>query len=194
MSSEQFHKLTSGNPPRELAKKVLPFLNNDSLILDCGCGAGNDTFLFISQGHRVIALDNETSIINDRTKGLINIKEKVKITEIDISNFKVPKIDCFYSSLTLSFLPKKDFYDLWSNIITKLERGTIIAINIFGDRDDWYENTEDRTFMKEEEFKNLISNFEILYFKENEKLGTCMGKDGFPTDKKWHIFECIIKI
>lgn len=194
MSSEQFHKLTLGNPPRQLAKKVLPFLNNNSLILDCGCGAGNDTFLFISQGHRVIALDNNVSILNDRIEGLTNIQDKVIIRQTDIINFEIPKIDCFYSSLTLSFLPKKDFYDLWNNIITELDKGTIIAINIFGNRDEWYEKTKDMTFMNEAEFITLISDLKVLSFLESEKLGTCMGKGGIPRDKQWHIFECIVEI
>lgn len=194
MSSEQFHKLTLGNPPRELAKKVLSFSNNNSLILDCGCGAGNDTFFFISQGHRVIALDNKTSTLNDRIEGSTNIQDKVIIRETDIINFKIPKIDCFYSSLTLSFLSKKNFYELWNNMITELEKGSIIAINIFGNRDEWYEETKDMTFMNEGEFRTLISDLKVLYFLESEKLGTCMGKDGLPMDKQWHIFECIVEI
>lgn len=194
MSSEQFHKLTLGNPPRELAKKLLPFLNNNSLILDCGCGAGNDTFLFVSQGHKIIALDKKTNIIADRIKDLNDIGNKITIKEADIINFKIPKVDCFYSSLTLSFLPRKDFYNTWNKIVAKLDREAIIAINIFGNRDEWYQDTEDMTFMNEVEFRNLIADLNVLHFYENEKLGTCMGKDGLPMDKKWHIFECIVKI
>lgn len=194
MSSEQFHKLTLGNPPRELAKKLLPFLNNNSLILDCGCGAGNDTFLFVSQGHKIIALDKKTNIIADRIKDLNDIGNKITIKEADIINFKIPKVDCFYSSLTLSFLPRKDFYNTWNKIVAKLDREAIIAINIFGNRDEWYQDTEDMTFMNEVEFRNLIADLNVLHFYESEKLGTCMGKDGLPMDKKWHIFECIVKI
>lgn len=194
MSSEQFHKLTLGNPPRELAKKLLAFLNNNSLILDCGCGAGNDTFLFVSQGHKIIALDKKTNIIADRIKDLNDIGNKITIKEADIINFKIPKVDCFYSSLTLSFLPRKDFYNTWNKIVAKLDREAIIAINIFGNRDEWYQDTEDMTFMNEVEFRNLIADLNVLHFYESEKLGTCMGKDGLPMDKKWHIFECIVKI
>lgn len=194
MSSEQFHKLTLGNPPRELAKKLLPFLNNNSLILDCGCGAGNDTILFVSQGHKIIALDKKTNIIADRIKDLNDIGNKITIKEADIINFKIPKVDCFYSSLTLSFLPRKDFYNTWNKIVAKLDREAIIAINIFGNRDEWYQDTEDMTFMNEVEFRNLIADLNVLHFYESEKLGTCMGKDGLPMDKKWHIFECIVKI
>lgn len=134
------------------------------------------------------------SILNDRIEGLTNIQDKVIIRQTDIINFEIPKIDCFYSSLTLSFLPKKDFYDLWNNIITELDKGTIIAINIFGNRDEWYEKTKDMTFMNEAEFITLISDLKVLSFLESEKLGTCMGKGGIPRDKQWHIFECIVEI
>lgn len=194
MSSEQFHKITLGNPPRELAKEILPHLNNNSLILDCGCGVGNDTLFFISQGHKVIALDSKTNILENRLKDLTDINENVTVRQTDIVDFEIPKIDCFYSSLTLSFLSRKNFYSVWNKKINGLDKETIIGINIFGDRDDWYRDTDDMTFMKKEEFKFLFSNFQILYFLEKERLGTSMGKDGLPRSKKWHVFECIAKI
>ena len=64
-------------------------------------------------------------------------------------------------------------------------------VNIFGDRDEWYRETEDMTFMDKEEFTSLFSDFTVLEFSEREELGTCMGKNGIPRNKKWHIFECI---
>lgn len=194
MATEQYHKITLGNPPRELAKKVIQYLNSNSLILDCGCGAGNDSLFFASQGHNVIALDKETSILENRLNNLANANGKVIIRKSDIIDFEIPKIDCFYSSLTLSFLGKKDFYTLWNNISIKLDKQTIIGINIFGDRDEWYRDTEDRTFMDKKEFISLFSRFTVLEFLENEKLGTSMGKDGLPISKKWHTFECIAKL
>lgn len=194
MATEQYHKITLGNPPRELARKVIKYLNDNSLILDCGCGAGNDSLFFASQGHNVIALDKETSILENRLNNLTNANGKVIIRKSDIIDFKMPKIDCFYSSLTLSFLGKNDFYTLWNNISTKLDKQTIIGINIFGDRDEWYRDTEDRTYMDKKEFISLFSSFTVLEFLENEELGTSMGKDGLPISKKWHIFECIAKI
>lgn len=91
-------------------------------------------------------------------------------------------------------MPRKDFYNTWNKIVAKLDREAIIVINIFGNRDEWYQDTEDMTFMNEVEFRNLIADLNVLHFYESEKLGTCMGKDGLPMDKKWHIFECIVKI
>lgn len=194
MSSEQFHKVTLGEPPRELAHKIIQYLNSNSLILDCGCGAGNDSLFFASQGHRVIALDKETSILENRLKNLVSVSDKVIIRKSDIIDFEIPKIDCFYSSLTLSFLGKENFYTLWNNISAKLDKQTIIGINIFGDRDDWYRDTDEMTFMNKKEFISLFSNFTVLEFSENEKLGTSMGTDGLPKSKKWHTFECIAKL
>ncbi len=191
MLSEQFHKVTQGEPPRELAKKIIKYLDNNSLILDCGSGAGNDTIFFASQGHRVIALDKETSILESRLKNLVDINDKIIIRKSDITNFEIEEIDCFYSSLTLSFLCRKDFYVLWNNISNKLKEQTIIGINIFGDKDEWYKDTEDMTFMNKEEFTSLFSNLTVLEFSESEKLGTYMGRDGLPRSKKWHVFECV---
>lgn len=194
MSSKQFHKVTQGEPPRELARKIIKYLNNNSLILDCGCGAGNDSLFFASQGHKVIALDKETSILENRLKNLVGVNDKVIIRKSDIIDFEMEKVDCFYSSLTLSFLCKKDFYVLWNSISTKLDKQTIIGLNIFGDRDEWYRDTEDMTFMNKKEFTSLFSNLTVLEFSENEKLGTSMGTDGLPRGKKWHTFECIAKL
>ena len=176
MSSEQFHKVTQGEPPRELAKKIIKYLDSNSLILDCGSGAGNDTIFFASQGHSVIALDKEMSILETRLKNLVGINDKAIIRKSDITNYEIEEIDCFYSSLTLSFLCRKDFYALWNNISNKLKEQTIIGINIFGDKD---------------EFTSLFSKFTVLDFSESEKLGTCMGKSGLSRSKKWHIFERI---
>ena len=153
-------------------------MNNDSLILDCGYGAGNGSIFFASQGHNVIALDKETSIIENRSNNLVDIKNKVIVKKSDIIDFKIPKICCFYSSLTLSFIGKKDFYTLWSDISSKLDSRAIIGVNIFGDRDEWFRDTEDMTFMNKSEFTSLFSNLNVLEFLENERLGTCMGNDG----------------
>ena len=197
MLSKQFHKVTEGEPPRELAENIIKYLDKDTLIMDCGSGAGNDSVYFASQGHKVIAIDKETSTLENRLKNLTDIKDRISIFKSDIVDFKIEEtkdIDCFYSSLTLSFLRKKDFYMLWNNINDKLEKHTIIGINIFGDRDEWYRDTEDMTFMDKEEFTNLFSDLIILEFLEKEHMGTCMGKDGLPKSKKWHAFECIARV
>lgn len=194
MSSEQFHKVTQGEPPRELAKRIIKYLDNGCLILDCGSGAGNDTIFFASQGYKVIALDKETKILENRLKNLLGIKDGITVIKSDIMDFEIEEIDCFYSSLTLSFLSKKDFNVLWRNIRHKLKKHTVIGINIFGNRDEWYRDTEDMTFMDKEEFTSLFVDFTILEFSEKEKLGTCMGENGIPKKKKWHTFECIAKL
>lgn len=79
-------------------------------------------------------------------------------------------------------------------MIKELDKESIIALNVFWNRDEWYEDTEDMTFMDKTEFRKLISTLNVLYFSESEKLGTFMGKDGLPMDKKGHTFECIVKI
>ncbi|SHI61446.1 class I SAM-dependent methyltransferase [Lutispora thermophila] len=194
MSSEQFHKITKGEPPRELAKKIIKYINNDCLILDCGSGAGNDAIFFASQGYKVIALDKETKVLENRLKSLSDIKDRITVIESDIMDFEFKEIGCFYSSLTLSFLSRKNFYILWSNIRHKLKKHSVIGINIFGNRDEWFRETDDMTFMDKEEFASLFTGFTILEFLEKEKLGTCMGENGMTKDKKWHIFECIAKL
>lgn len=139
-------------------------------------------------------MDKETNILENRLNNLSDVDGKVIIKKSDIIDFEIPKIDCFYSSLTLSFLDKEDFYILWNNISTKLDKQTIIGINIFGDRDEWCRDTEDMTFMNKKEFASLFLDFTVLEFLENEKFGTSMGKDGLPISKKWHTFECIAKL
>lgn len=162
--------------------------------MDCGSGAGNDSIFFAFQGYKVIALDKETNILENRLDTLPGIKDRITVIKSDIMDFVIEEIDCFYSSLTLSFLSKKDFYVLWNNIRHRLKKHTVIGINIFGNKDEWYRDTEDMTFMDKEEFASLFLDFTILEFLENEKLGTCMGENGIPKDKKWHTFECIAKL
>lgn len=197
MSSEKFHEITSGGPPRELARKVIRYLGNDRLILDCGSGAGNDSIYFASHGHKVIALDKETSVLENRLNNLTDIKDRITILNSDVMNLSIEEIEginCFYSSLTLSFLRKKDFYVLWNCISQRLKKHIIIVVNIFGNRDEWYRDTEDMTYMDKEEITSLLSNLTILEFSEIERMGTSMGKDGVPKSKKWHLFECIVEV
>lgn len=167
MSSEQFQKVTQGEPPRELAKRIIKYLDKNCLILDCGCGAVNDTIFFASQGYKVIALDKETKILENRLKNLSDIKDRITVLKSNIMDFEIEGIDCFYSSFTLSFLSKKDFYELWNNIRYKLKKHTIIGINIFGNRDEWYRDTDDMTFMDKEEFtsnqRQDMASFFILF-------------------------------
>lgn len=193
MTSNVFHELTKEEPPRDLAIKTLSYLDPDSLILDCGCGAGNDTVLFLNNGHRVIALDLATDVVSGKMNQYPFFRERVQIETVDVMVYEMPKISCFYASLVLSFLSRKRFDQLWQMVGQKLSTSGIVSVNVFGNHDAWYRPGDDMSFFTEMEFRALFAGYSILAFDSQQYTGTYMDNTGNVAEKHWHVLSCIAR-
>lgn len=190
----EFHKLTINQKPRDMAIETNKFIQNNSTILDLGCGAGNDSIYFACNKHKVIAVDIVTKILEKNLNDIpTNISKNIQIVEENIINMNFPKTNVIYSSLTLPFLGKENFNTLFLKIKNSLPSKGIISIDLFGQDDEWNTKNSSLVFHNLEEIKNIFQNFEILKINELQKLGTCMGENGKPIPKFWHRYHIIAK-
>src|SRR5574344_353016 len=101
---KQYQNETTNPNKIKFIKSVLETSEqNDGIAIDLGCGAGNDSIYMIQNGWKVIAIDSEVSVIEERNKELtiqqqnrlqiINKKfEEVQLTEADLilANYSIP--------------------------------------------------------------------------------------------------------
>ena len=90
--------------------------------------------------------------------------------------------------MSLFFCNPKDFENVCKKITTSILPYGYFVGNFLGKEDGWH-NINDRSFVEEQDLKELFKNFEIIYFKEkkyNKK--TAKGNMKF-----WHVYEIIAK-
>ena len=90
--------------------------------------------------------------------------------------------------MSLFFCNPSDFKNVCKKVTTSILQHGYFVGNFLGKEDGWH-NFKDRSFVDEQELKEIFKNFEINYFKEkryNKK--TAKGNMKF-----WHVYEIIAK-
>lgn len=190
----KYQENTKNESPRQLAKRFLNYLSERSTIIDLGAGAGVDSLFFADSGHSVCAIDREVSVLEARLdEKRDTYSNNVSVMKGDFYNITLPECDAIYASYSLPFCATSSFNEKWLSIDTQLKVGTLIAIVLFGDNDDWCRNTERFTFHSTESANLMLDNYEILFLDNSEYDGKSMRPNGDIVDKHWHVIEIIAK-
>lgn len=155
--------------------------------VDLGAGAGIETAYLAEQGYHVHAYDVDASqrdalnALRDRGAGVT-----VHLGRLEDAG-AIPDADIVISCATLSFLTPPAFAAVWSQIRACLKSGGVVAVDLFGERDDWADST-DGSFVTQEEIDGLIDGFEVIEREEREFDGRSFGGP-----KHWHVTEVIAR-
>jgi SAM-dependent methyltransferase len=185
--TEHFEQ-TKNQPPRSLLVKALKFdLNRDEAI-DLGSGALNDSKYLLDQGFKhVSALDKEP-VAEEIAKELPKEKFTYIISDFESYNFPVNRFDLVNAQYALPFIKPKAFENVFHSIIASIKTNGILVGQLFGNRDEW-KDKENMSFHTLEQTKVILSDFNILYFEEEEKdKPTAAG-----AMKHWHVFHFIAR-
>lgn len=189
---KEFHKITANEPPRDLARLLNRFIAPKSTVIDLGCGAGIDSLFFIENGHSVIAIDREVSVIEEKKNALEKeAYDRLSIVKADFNEMIYPQADAIYASYSLPFCGTSRLTETWKDQFETLKPKTVIGIVLFGQKDAWYGHNDYLAFHSDEEVKRLLESFEIKHYENVEYEGKCMSFDGSTMDKHWNVINII---
>ena len=177
--------------PRPLLTTALAHTGagDGKVALELGAGAGVDSRALLAAGWRVHAFDADGS-------GLDWLRQHVPATEagrlqihvVDLATInELPAADLIYSAFTLSWLQPAVFARVWAALRAALRPGGVLAVNIFGDRDEWA-RTPGTSCMSEPDVHDLLAGLEIVHFATREEDGPA-----FCGPKHWHVFDVVAR-
>lgn len=93
----------------------------------------------------------------------------------------LPPCHLILSCVALPFLSRPQFDTLWNIMVKRLAPGGVLAVDLFGDRDQWAES--EGTFLTREEVDRYLVGFTSTVAE--------VEKDGhsFSGPKHWHTYE-----
>jgi trans-aconitate methyltransferase len=153
------------------------------VALDLGCGDGTETLALLEAGWTVHAVDSSPEGI-ERTTGLASAHaDRLTTHLVRLEDFSPPAVDLLYSGWTLPFCHPDHFDALWARLRAALNPGGLLAVNLFGVRDDWT-NEADMTFRTLQEAHDMAEGLTDLVLVESEEDG-----QSFVGPKHWHELE-----
>lgn len=115
--------------PSSHIKDFLSYVGKDSIILDLGCGAGNNAVYLSKMGYNVTGIDLSDSMITIAQ----NKKSNAKFIKGDVrrSNFKNNSCDSIILSYILCHLSRKDIENCLMRFHDILTRDGVLFIELF---------------------------------------------------------------
>ncbi|WP_245850962.1 class I SAM-dependent methyltransferase [Brachybacterium vulturis] len=171
---------------RPLARRALALVREGSGgAVELGSGAGIEARFLAENGVSVHTYDGDRSV----APAMADLARTLPITHTtaDLSTLRsLPAADLVLSCATLSFVPRTAFRALWGVVRSALRPGGVLAVDLFGDRDDWA-GTEG-TFLRRDEVEDLLDGLEVLELVEEERDGR-----SFSGPKHWHTFRVLAR-
>ena len=182
-----YYKATRAKPPRPLLVKALEFISNKGKAIDLGGGALNDTRYLLEQGFDVTVID-KSPLMEQEAKNIKNERLHALTAGFEDFNFPKEEYDLASAMFALPFTAPAHFDEVFEKIKGSLKKGGIFCGQLFGDRDEWKTNSN-MTFHTKEQAQDLLSDLEVISFKEDEK----DDKTAKGEMKHWHVFHIIAR-
>jgi trans-aconitate methyltransferase len=112
----EYYKVAAGHPPRELLRQTVirfgPADHPSRLAIDLGCGAGTETVALLSQGWRVLAIDQQSeAIAHVMARVAPEHQARLATQLVSFEHVEFPASDFIWASLSLPFCPPAHFPD-----------------------------------------------------------------------------------
>lgn len=188
-----YNQAQRGRPVRPLARRAVDAARAvpardrpaPAVAVELGSGAGIEARFLADSGFRVHALDADASV----EPQLVELAESHGITAViaDLETLTaLPAADLVLSCATLPFVRREAFEPLWTLIRGSLRPGGVLAVDLFGEKDDWA-GTEG-TYLTRAEIDALLDGLEVLELTEEERDGR-----SFAGPKHWHTVQVIAR-
>lgn len=193
-----YNQAQAGRPVRPLAGRALALarggaeagyaaeretLGEDArpVAIELGCGRGIEARFLAENGFTVHAYDVDPSVSGALEELAAELPVHPEI--VDLAQLReLPRADLILACASLPFVPRDSIDGLWEAVRTALRPGGILAVDLFGVRDDWAGT--DGTFLSRQEVEDLLDGFEVLELVEEEHDGR-----SFSGPKHWHTFR-----
>lgn len=164
------------DPPAGFVSESLKFIpgnGHGKVAYDLGSGIGHESMLLLKRGFQVIAVDYQASSFDymELQNGFERYKSNLTpvITTFEKLNFTtLPAADIVVASFSLPFLDKKDFNQVWRNVVNNIKPGGYFIGNFFHPEFTFFDKKfhPHMTFHTKEQALGLFSQFEVIFFKE----------------------------
>lgn len=155
------------------------------LAVELGCGIGREAEFLARAGWIVHTFDADDTVVTH----LDELAQALPITHVQArleDLITMPACDLLLACGVLPFIPRARFSRLWHTICETLNPGGIIAVDFFGDKDDWGKGHG--TFFTRAEIDGLIEGFDVVSLVESEWEGSA-----FSGPKHWHTYTLVAR-
>lgn len=155
------------------------------LAIDLGCGRGIESRYLAESGYTVHAYDVDRSVTAEMAE--LAAEHPVHHITADLAEVtELPSADLVLACASLPFVPRTEFDVLWEAVRRALRRGGVLAVDLFGHRDDWA--STDGTYLTRPEAEALFDGLDLLSMSEVERDGA-----SFAGPKHWHTYQVLAR-
>jgi trans-aconitate methyltransferase len=184
-----YYRWNSDRPVRELLGRALAAygaVDAGAGAIDLGCGSGQETRALLDAGFAVTAVDVTPTAIE-----IVSAYPEAGTTLTPVlsamQDAALPGADLVYAGYALPFCPPQEFDRLWSSLRAALRPGGVLAVDLFGTRDDWA-GERGMTFVDRDRVNALTAGLDVVSVDEVDADGRA-----YAGPKHWHRFEVVAR-
>ncbi|MBZ1356596.1 MAG: class I SAM-dependent methyltransferase [Candidatus Nealsonbacteria bacterium] len=158
---------------------------NRKVLLDMGCGEGNDSLFFANKGYYVIGVEKDKKVFEKAKESvLLEKKEKfIKLYNEDIREIDLKgKFDAVLFHFVLMFMSKKDALGLIEKYFNKLNKGGEMLIKVLMSDDKIAESHKGGKYFypKIKELEEVRDKYQAVFLEFRKKKDNPHGKNKHP--------------
>lgn len=141
---KNYFEVTRTSPPSETAMCAMKENRGyTGLIIDLGCGAGTDSFYFLQNGWKVLAIDDNPEFLM-ASKGKLpeELQSRLQIEKMKFEDLVLPMAECIIANFSLPFCKPGRFKAMWHEIVKRIKGEGIFSGIFFGNRDAWAKRSQ----------------------------------------------------
>jgi SAM-dependent methyltransferase len=177
--------VTAVDVARRSAEGPLHATIEPGTAVELGCGRGIEARFLAENGFTVHAYDVDPSVSGALAE--LAAELPVRSAIVDLAEIRtLPGADLILSCAALPFVPRASFDGLWHAAVQALRPQGILAVDLFGERDDWAGT--DGTYLTRAEVGTMLDGFEVIELIEEERDGR-----SFSGPKHWHTYRVLAR-
>lgn len=153
--------------------------------LELGSGSGVEARHLLAHGMSVDTVDADPSVAAAMAElardGRLRHRT-ARIEEVD----PLPTADLVLANASLPFVPRAAFPAVWARIRAALSPGGVVAVDLFGEHDDWASG--DGPYLSRAEVDGLLHGLDVVDLAERDEDGPA-----FSGPKHWHTFTVVAR-
>lgn len=196
---DEYYDQVADREPRELLVGALALVeagdgddgDGPRQAVDLGAGAGTETLALLRAGWAVHAVDvTAASIARVRSRAeRAGVAAHLTTATARFDRVgRLPPATLVHSSFSLPYCAPDVFPAAWETATTAVVPGGWLAVNLFGDRDDFADNPTVTT-LPEERIRGMLDGFDLHSWEVEDEDGVTASGEA----KHWHVVSVVAR-
>jgi len=184
-----YYRWNADRAVRDLLARALAShgaVERDAVAVDLGCGSGQETRALLDAGFAVTAVDVTPAAV-EIVSAYPEAGSRLTPVLSPMQDATIPGADLVYAGYALPFCPPEQFDRMWSSVTEAVRAGGLLAVDLFGDRDEWA-GEAGMTFVDRSRVQSMCTGLDVLELTEVDEDGRA-----YAGPKHWHRFEVIAR-